>query len=43
MGTLDNTNNSINDDLTSKLLAISKSALKPQQQLFILKNHSIQA
>ena len=38
---MDNNNNSINDDLTSKLLAISKSTLKPQQILFMLKNHLI--
>ena len=30
IGAFDNKNNSINDDLTSKLLAISKSTLKPQ-------------
>ena len=41
IGALDNKNNSINDDLTSKLLAISKSNLKPQQKLFMLKNHLI--
>ena len=41
IGALDNKNNSINDDLTSKLLAISKSTLKPQQKLFMLKNHLI--
>ena len=39
IGALDNKNNSINDDLTSKLLAIYKSTLKPQQKLFMLKNH----
>ena len=31
----------VNDDLTSKLLAISKSTLKPQQKLFMLTNHLI--
>ena len=41
IGALDNTNNSINDDLISKILAISKSTLKPQQKLFMLKNHLI--
>ena len=40
IGALDNKNNSINDDLTSKLLAISKSTLKPFK-LFMLKNHLI--
>ena len=41
IGSLDNTNNSINDDLTSKLLSISKSTLKPQYKLFMFKNHII--
>ena len=37
IGALYNINNSINDDLTSKLLAISKSTLKPQQYCLCLK------
>ena len=41
MGALDNNNNSINDDLTSTLLSISKSTLKPQQKFCMLKNHLI--
>ena len=41
IGALDNKNNSINDDLTSKLSAISKYTLKSQQKLFMLKNHLI--
>ena len=37
IGALDYTNNLINDDLTSKLLAISKSTLKPNKNYICLK------
>ena len=39
IGPIDNTNNTIVIELTSKLISISKALLKPQQKLDILKSY----
>ena len=41
IGAIDNKNNKINDDITSKPILLSTSALKLQQKIFILQNYLI--
>ena len=43
IGAIDNKNNKINDDITSKPILLSTSALKLQQKIFILQNSELVA